>query len=54
MRIKRNVFLVFITLVSATLISVFQMLPPSPLPASALTTEFSAERAIRHIQVIAS
>jgi len=51
---KRITFLVFITLASAALVSVVQTLPPSPLPANAPATEFSAERAIRHIQVIAA
>jgi hypothetical protein len=53
MRTKGIAFLVFITLISAAFFSVFQTLPPSPLPANAPATEFSAERAIRHIQVIA-
>ncbi len=54
MRTKANAFLVFITLVSATLVTVVQTLPPSPQPVNAGATEFSAERAIRHIQVIAA
>ena len=54
MKTKRVAFLVFITLALAALVSVVQTLPPSPLPANAPATEFSAERAIRHIQVIAA
>lgn len=54
MRTKRIAFLVFITLVIFTYVTVIQVLPPTPLPASAPATEFSAERAIRHIQVIAA
>lgn len=54
MRKQWIAFLVFITLASAALVSVVQTLPPSPLPADASATEFSAERAIRHIQVIAA
>ena len=53
MRTKGNAFLVFITLVSVVLVTVLRTLPPSPLPANAPASEFSAERAIRHIQVIA-
>jgi hypothetical protein len=50
---KRNAFLVFIILVFVTIVTVIRTLPPSPLPENAPATEFSAERAIRHIQVIA-
>ncbi len=53
MRATENAFLVFIVLVSVALVTVIQTVPPSPLPANAPSTEFSAERAIRHIQVIA-
>ena len=54
MRTKGNAFLVFITLVSAAFVAVARTLPPSPLPANAPAAEFSAERAIRHIRVIAA
>jgi hypothetical protein len=50
---KGVAFLVFITLALATFLAVIQTLPPSPLPANAPATEFSAERAIRHVQAIA-
>lgn len=53
MRTKGNALLVFITLVSAALVTVLRTLPPSPLPANAPAAEFSAERAIEHIRVIA-
>ncbi len=53
MRTKGNAFLVFIVLVSVTLVTILQTLPPSPLPAHAPAAEFSAERAIEHIRVIA-
>jgi hypothetical protein len=45
--------LVFITLVSVTLVTVVQTMPPYPQPVNALATEFSAERALKHIRVIA-
>ncbi|UCE50045.1 MAG: M20/M25/M40 family metallo-hydrolase [Phycisphaerales bacterium] len=54
MRTKGIALLVFITLATVALATVIQTLPPSPLPASAPASEFSAERAIRHIQVIAT
>ncbi len=53
MRTKGAALLVFITLVSAAFVAVVQTLPPSPLPANAPATKFSAERAIEHIRVIA-
>ncbi len=53
MRPNKVALLVFITLVSATFVVIVQTLPPPPLPANAPATDFSAERAIRHIQVIA-
>lgn len=53
MRAKGNAFLVFVVLVSVALVTVIQTLPPSLLPANAPATEFSAERAIEHIRVIA-
>ncbi len=53
MSAKRDGFSVFIVLVSVAFVTVFQTLPPSPLPAHAPATEFSAERAIEHIRVIA-
>jgi hypothetical protein len=53
MRAKGNTILVFIVLVATTALVVSRTLPPSPLPATAPDAEFSAERAIRHIHVIA-
>jgi len=53
MRTKGMALLVSITLVIVTFVTVIQTLPPSPLPANVPASEFSAERAIRHIQVIA-
>jgi hypothetical protein len=53
MRANKVAFLVFTTLISAVFVTAVQTLPPSPLPANAPATEFSAERAIKHIQVIA-
>lgn len=53
MRMKGTRFLVFITIVSVTVVTGLQTLPPSPLPANAPPAEFSAERAIEHIRVIA-
>ncbi len=53
MRTSRNAFLVIVTLITVTLVMVVQTLPPSPLPATAPASEFSAERAVEHIQVIA-
>jgi hypothetical protein len=50
---KWNAFLVFIVLGSVALMTVIQTLPPSPLSANAPATEFSAERVIEHIRVIA-
>lgn len=50
---KANAFLCFIVLVSATLVTILRTLPPPPLPASVPVTEFSAERAMKHIQIIA-
>ena len=46
--------LVFAILVSVTLVTVARTLPPSPLPADTPAVEFSAERAVRHIRVIAT
>ena len=53
MTVPTNRLLFLIVLISATLLTVVQTLPPSPLPANTPATEFSAERAIQHIQVIA-
>jgi peptidase M28-like protein len=53
MRAKGNAFLVFFVLVSVTLVTILQTLPPSPLPANAPAAQFSAERAVEHIRVIA-
>ena len=53
MRMNWNAFLIFITLISATVVTVLQALPPSPLPGNTPAVEFSAERAIEHIRIIA-
>ena len=53
MRMNRVAFVVLITLISVVFVTLVQTLPPSPLPANVPVNEFSAERAIRHIQVIA-
>jgi len=50
---NRVAFVVLITLISVVFVTLVQTLPPSPLPANVPVNEFSAERAIRHIQVIA-
>jgi len=44
---------VFVALAIAVFVAINQTLPPGALPASAPGTEFSAERAIEHIKVIA-
>jgi hypothetical protein len=54
MRTKWVAFLVLIILVIVTYVTVTQVLPPPPLPASVPADDFSAERAIRHIQAIAA
>lgn len=54
MRTKGNAFLVFVTIVSVVFVTVVQTLPPPALPADAPAAEFSAERAIDHIRVIAT
>jgi hypothetical protein len=46
--------LVSIVILAVATVTVVQTLPPRPLPADAPTTEFSAQRAIEHIQVIAT
>lgn len=46
--------LFFITLAIVALVTIIQTLPPSPLPADAPAAEFSAGRAIRHVQRIAA
>jgi hypothetical protein len=53
MAVNANRFLVFATLAIAAVVTVERTLPPSPLPVIAPVTEFSAERAIEHILVIA-
>jgi len=45
---------VLIVLAAAVFVTIDQTLPPEALPASAPATEFSAERAIKHIKVIAT
>jgi hypothetical protein len=44
---------VFVALAIAVFVALDQTLPPKALPASVPTTEFSAERAVEHIKVIA-
>ncbi len=45
---------VFVAIAAAVFVAIDQTLPPNALPASAPDTEFSAERAIEHIKVIAT
>jgi len=52
-RTKKFALQVFITLATIAYVTVIQTLPPSSLPASVPAAEFSAERAILHIQAIA-
>ena len=54
MRTTGIALLVFVTLATVALVIITQTLPPAPLPANVPASEFSAERAIRHIQVIAT
>ena len=44
---------VLVVIAAAVFVAMNQTLPPDALPASAPATEFSAERAIEHIKVIA-
>ncbi|KAA0256979.1 MAG: M20/M25/M40 family metallo-hydrolase, partial [Chloroflexi bacterium] len=53
MKTNRVAFVFLVTFISAVVVTVAQTLPPSPLPANAPAAEFSAERAIEHIRVIA-
>src|SRR5512139_1087639 len=53
MRVKADGLLAFITLACAVVVTVGQTLPPAPLPANTPASEFSAERAVEHIRVIA-
>jgi hypothetical protein len=53
---KQNIIhalIFFILLAAAVFVAIDQTLPPDALPASAPANEFSAERAIEHIKVIA-
>jgi Peptidase family M28 len=53
---KKNIIQAFLTLlvISVTvLVATTQTLPPKALPANAAISEFSAQRAIQHIQVLA-
>ena len=50
---KGTSLLVLTFLTSVSLVTIFQTLPPAPLPGNTSATAFSAERAIKHIQVIA-
>jgi len=45
--------IIFIAIAAAVFVAIDQTLPPDALPTSAPATEFSAERAIEHIKVIA-
>jgi hypothetical protein len=54
---KQNIvqaIVVLIVLAAAVFVTINQTLPPDALPASAPATEFSAQRAIEHIKVIAT
>jgi hypothetical protein len=54
---KKNLIqaiIVFIALTTIVFVAVDQTLPPNAVPASAPATEFSAERAIEHLKVIAT
>jgi hypothetical protein len=53
MRTKGNAFLVTVTLIGVIFATILQILPPSALPVDAPATEFSADRAIKHLRVIA-
>jgi len=48
-----QVIVIFVVITAAVFVAIDQTLPPGVLPASAPATEFSAERAIEHIKVIA-
>ncbi len=41
-------------LVAAALVAVYQIRPPGPVAATAPAREFSSERAMRHLEVIAA
>ncbi|HEY4650193.1 MAG TPA: M20/M25/M40 family metallo-hydrolase [Pontibacter sp.] len=45
---------VLLALVSFSLLSIFLLMPPAPVPASAPATEFSAGRAMQHVNQIAA
>lgn len=45
--------IVFLFISIAVFVTIDQTMPPSALPLSAPATEFSAERAIEHIKIIA-
>ena len=44
---------IFAVITAAVFVTIDQTLPPDALPASTPDTEFSAERAVEHIKVIA-
>ena len=53
---KQNIIqaiVVFVVIAAAVFVTIDQTLPPDPLPSSTPANEFSAERAIKHIKVIA-
>jgi acetylornithine deacetylase/succinyl-diaminopimelate desuccinylase-like protein len=54
---RKNIFqavAVFLVIAATVFMVIDQTLPPDALPASAVATEFSAERAIEHIKAIAN
>jgi hypothetical protein len=53
MTTKVKGLLILVLLVCVALLTIMQTLPPSSLPKNAPAEEFSAERAMRHIQAIA-
>lgn len=53
MRTNWVALLAFFALTLTAFITVVQTLPPSPKPADVSSTEFSAERAVKHIRIIA-
>lgn len=55
MTFRHNAIAVFLLLaiVGLALLSIFLLMPPSPAPATAPATDFSAERAMQHVRQIA-
>jgi hypothetical protein len=52
-QISIQAIVVFVVIAAAVFVAIDQTLPPKALPASAPASEFSTERAIEHIKVIA-